>query len=58
LKWPALLGGEREMRGPFTSGTDARRVIAAARAPYPGDVQPSARIIREEEPYPGAWDAR
>lgn len=36
LTYPALLGGGNERRGPFRTIAEARRAIAAARAPYPG----------------------
>jgi hypothetical protein len=44
LAWPAILGGESEVIGPYANPRERARAIAAARAPYPGHSQPSARL--------------
>ena len=42
LRYPAILGGGTRTLGPMRSA-DLRRAIVAARAPYPGEAQPSVR---------------
>jgi hypothetical protein len=50
LRWTALLGGGSETIGPYATSRQRDRAIAAARAPYPGDHQPSARRYAVERP--------
>jgi hypothetical protein len=53
VRYPAILGGDDETRGPFATGREARRAAGAMAAPYPGHYGPSVRIERRE-----ATDAR